>query len=74
MDKLTALKTLANAYWYLMEKGLTIPLRATFTTDLTAAHIISAKFGYVRRSLSLLDIRRNPKSTEGMNGKMPTFF
>ena len=65
MNKLTALSKLANAYHYLFPD-----------TDVhqDALNILSDKFHYTRRSLTLLDLAPQPKNTEGLNGKGPKFF
>lgn len=68
LTKLDALRTLANAYWY------------AFYTDkyalgaYSAADIIGASFGYVRRSMTLEDLKPAPVVNEGYNGRMPTHF
>ena len=63
LTKLTELSKLASAYYYL------IPEASNETLVL-----ISDKFGYVRRSLSIEDLEPQPACTEGLNGKGPTHF
>lgn len=62
MNRLEALKTLARAYWH---------IRTTQQTagDIEAALVLEDKFGYIRRSLTLTDIK---PCMEGFNGRMPT--
>ena len=64
MNKLTALSKLANAFYYLYPTG----------APQNALDILSDKFHYIRRSLTMLDLAPQSKSTEGMNPKGPTFF
>ena len=64
MNKFEAMKTLANAYWY---------VRDIYGKDEAAAHL-EDKFGYVRRSLTLEDLRPVPVKDEGLNGRMPVYF
>ena len=62
MDKLDALLILSNAYWY---------VRDIYGND-EAAGILHYKFNRTRRSLLIEDLR--PAKSEGLNGRMPTFF
>jgi hypothetical protein len=66
MNKLTALSKLSSAYHYLF----LFPTGA----EQDALDILSDKFHYIRRSLTMLDLAPQSKSTEGMNPKGPTFF
>ena len=70
MNKLTALSKLANAYHHLM--GL--PKEKWFTSDYAAADTLADKFGYIRRSMSIEDLKPQPKCTEGLNPAGPKFF
>ena len=67
MNRLSALSKLANAYHYL----LSIPIDVG---DAIAVTELADKFGYIRRSLRIGDLKPQSKSTEGMNPKGPTFF
>jgi hypothetical protein len=62
--KLEALKTLGQAYHYLL--GKEGPNEAT--------HTIADKFGYLRRSLRIEDLAPKTDNNEGYNGKMPSYF
>ena len=64
MNKLTALSKLSSAYHYL------------FPTDAgqDALNLLSDKFHYLRRSLTLLDLAPQPKSAEGMNPTGPRYL
>lgn len=64
MNKLTALKTLANAYWY---------VRDVYGND-EAAGILHYKFNRERRMLMLEDLKPASVVNEGLNGPMPRFF
>lgn len=63
MNKLTALKILADAYWH--QSG---------TAGSQSTAILEDKFGHVRRSITLEDLKPEPKCEEGFNGRMPTHF
>jgi hypothetical protein len=61
LTKLDALRILASAYYYV--------------NDIEAASVLGHAFGYVRRSLSLDDLRPKFEGiVEGFNGRMPTHF
>jgi hypothetical protein len=62
MNKLTALSKLANAYHYL------------FPNNDDALNVLSDKFHYIRRSLTILDLAPWPKSTEGLNPSGPKYL
>jgi hypothetical protein len=64
MNKLTALSKLASAYHYLFPTG----------AEQEALNVLSDKFGYIRRSLSIEDLKTQPKCTEGLNPAGPKFF
>jgi hypothetical protein len=64
-DKLTALSTLAHAFHYVVE---TYPAGSG---GRGAMHILADKFGYIRRSLRIEDLKP-VKCNEGWNGKGPT--
>lgn len=65
MNKLTALSKLASAYHHLV--GVTVG-------EAQVADIMYDKFHYIRRSLTIEDLKPQPKSTEGLNPKGPTHF
>jgi hypothetical protein len=64
MNKLTALSKLANAYWY---------VRDTYGYAETA-QLLDYKFGCIRRSLSIEDLKPQPKNAEGMNPSGPKYL
>jgi hypothetical protein len=64
MNKLTALSKLASAWYYLLDQE---------TVD-DSLDLIGKNFHYIRRSLRLIDLKPQPKCTEGFNGKGPTHF
>ena len=64
MNKLTALSKLAGAYHYLLQSN---PYDSSIDE-------LASKFHYVRRSLSIEDLKPAPKDTEGFNPKMPVHF
>ena len=68
--RLDALRILANAYHYL----LGLPESKWLVTDLNATEILRDKFHHVRRSLTLMDLKPQPKSAEGWNGRGPTWL
>jgi hypothetical protein len=70
MNKLSALSKLANAYHHFV----TGETQEIGSGDIQAATILAEKFGYVRRSLTIEDLKPQPKCIEGFNGKMPTHF
>ena len=63
MNKLSALSKLANAFHYLHTQNVHEGLE-----------ILANKFGYIRRSLRIEDLKPAKADAEGLNGKMPTFF
>jgi hypothetical protein len=71
MNKLTALSKLANAYHYLNDS---MERMADYGHDIEAQHTLFDKFGYIRRSLSIDDLKPQPKSAEGLNPAGPKFF
>jgi hypothetical protein len=64
MNKLTALSKLSSAYHYLFPTG----------AEQDALNLLSDKFHYLRRSLTLLDLAPQSKSTEGLNPVGPKYF
>jgi len=65
MNRLTALSKLANAYHdQLAQHGCMSE----------AVAILEEKFGYIRRSLTLQDLKPQPKNAEGLNPVGPKFF
>ena len=66
-DKLTALSTLAHAFHYVVD---TYPAGSG---GRGAMHILDDKFGYIRRSLQIQELKP-VKCTEGINGKGPTWL
>ena len=71
MDKLSALRILSNAYWYIHTRGY---YQWGNSGDFDAAFLLDNKFNYVRRSLMLGDLEPPVKFQEGFNGRMPTYF
>ena len=72
MDKLSALRILSNAYWYIRTTGDIISVDSG---DFDAALLLDNRFNYVRRSLMLTDLEPTPvEFQEGYNGRMPAFF
>ena len=71
MNKLTALSKLAGAYHYLFPPDVTVYAEPA---DIEAIDTLAQRFHYIRRSLTLADLKPAPKSEEGYNGRMPTFF
>ena len=69
MTKLSALSKLANAYHHFV----TGETQEIGSGDIQAATILAEKFGYVRRSLTIEDLKP-VKYVEGMNGKGPTWL
>jgi hypothetical protein len=69
MTKIDALRILSNAYWYL---HIDRPVPVQFEND--AQVLIEDRFGYVRRSMSIKDLRPVPVVHEGYNGRMSTHF
>jgi hypothetical protein len=65
MNKLTALSKLASAY----HDQFAQPTDTQDTLD-----VLNDKFGYIRRSLSIEDLKPQPKCTEGLNPAGPKFF
>jgi len=65
ITKLDALGKLANAYHYL----LGLPESKWLVTDFNATEILQDKFHHVRRSMTLMDLKPQPKSAEGWNGQ-----
>jgi hypothetical protein len=63
MNKLTALSKLANAYWH--QGG---------PAGSSATSMLEEKFGYIRRSMTLEDLKPQPKSTEGLNPAGPKYL
>lgn len=71
MNKLSALSKLAGAYHHF----ITDETQKFVAGDMLAAGLLSDKFHYIRRSLTLADLKPQPKQTaEGYNGRMPTHF
>ena len=70
LTKLDALGKLANAYHYLL--GLSEG--NWLVTDFNAIEILQDKFHHVRRSITLRDLKPQPKSAEGWNGRGPTWL
>ena len=70
LTKLDALGKLANAYHYL----LGLPESKWLVTDFNAIEILQDKFHHVRRSITLRDLKPQPKSAEGWNGRGPTWL
>ena len=70
MNKLSALSKLANAYHHFV----TGETQEIGSGDIQAATILAEKFGYVRRSLTIEDLKPQPKCIEGFNPKGPTHF
>ena len=68
--RLDALRILANAYHYL----LGLPESKWLVTDFNATEILQDKFHHMRRSLTLTDLKPQPKSAEGWNGRGPTWL
>ena len=68
--RLDALLILANAYHYL----LGLPESKWLVTDFNATEILQDKFHHVRRSITLRDLKPQPKSAEGWNGRGPTWL
>jgi len=68
--RLDALRILANAYHYL----LGLPESKWLVTDFNATEILQDKFHHVRRSITLRDLKPQPKSAEGGNGRGPTWL
>ena len=65
MNKLSALSKLSSAYHYLFPTG----------APQEALNILSDKFHYTRRSLTLLDLApKTPEPAEGLNPTGPKFF
>ena len=62
MTRVDALKILARAYWHIRTTQQT-------NADIEAALLLEEKFGYIRRSLTLADLK---PCLEGFNGKGPT--
>ena len=69
LTKLDALRILSNAYWHL--NAYWYP-EAKFDSQF----ILVDKFGYVRRSMTLEDLKPQEHyvTNEGYNGKMPQYF
>ncbi len=68
MNKLTALSKLAGAYHYLYT-------RDSADSEIPARVELDVRFGQIRRSLSIEDLKPQPKHiAEGYNGRMPTHF
>jgi hypothetical protein len=70
MNKLTALSKLAGAYHHLDLSDIAIDE----VIDEEAFTILASKFGYIRRSLRIEDLKPAPKDTEGLNPKGPVHF
>ena len=68
--RLDALRILGNAYHYL----LGLPESKWLVTDFNATEILQDKFHHVRRSMTLMDLKPQPKSAEGWNGRGPTWL
>jgi hypothetical protein len=64
MNKLTALSKLSSAYHYLFPTG----------AGQDALNMLSDKFHYVRRSMTLLDLAPQPKDAEGLNPAGPKYL
>lgn len=65
MNKLKALQTLSEAYWY---------VRNAYG-NAEAAGILEDRFHTIRRSLqNLNDLRPLEQNNEGYNGRMPKYF
>ena len=64
MNKLTALSRLSSAYWY---------IRDTYGNGETS-NVLEDKFGYIRRSLNLEDLKPAPKDAEGLNPAGPKYL
>lgn len=63
MNKLTALSKLSSAYWY---------IRNVYGNG-EPSNVLADKFGYVRRSLDLEDLRPR-KENEGLNPAGPRYL
>jgi hypothetical protein len=63
--KLDALRILAHAYWCIVPEA-----------DSDTQFILIDKFGYVRRSMTLEDLKPQEHyvTNEGYNGRMPQYF
>ena len=71
MDKLSALSKLAGAYHHF----ITGDTQEIAVGDLQAAEELAHRFHYIRRSLTLADLKPQPKQTaEGLNPTGPKFF
>ena len=70
LTKLDALGKLANAYHYLL--GLSES--NWLVTDFNAIEILQDKFHHVRRSITLRDLKPQPKSAEGWNPAGPRYL
>jgi len=67
LTKLDAMRILGNAFWYVVNNY------PAGRGERGAQHILEDKFGYVRRSFSITDLKPQI-STEGWNPKGPTHF
>ena len=65
ITKLDALRILGNAYWHLSPNQ---------DWPLNPMDILHTEFHHVRRSLTLMDLKPQPKSAEGWNGRGPTWL
>jgi hypothetical protein len=64
MNKLTALSKLASAYH-------SVPEESGYPT---AKDLLDDRFGYIRSSLRIEDLKPLPKCAEGLNPVGPKFF
>jgi hypothetical protein len=72
MNKLTALSKLANAY-HTLQSSAPRSTHGSGPGDSEALAVLRNAFGYVRRSLTISDLRPRTNA-EGFNGKMPSYF
>ena len=71
LTKLDALRILGNAYWHLSpNQDWTLNPMDIFP----GCSILYTKFHHVRRSMTLMDLKPQPKSAEGWNGRGPTWL
>lgn len=70
MNKLSALSKLASAYHHLKA----LPEDQWLTSDFDAMVMLVTKFGYIRRSLRVEDLKPQPRCTEGYSPRGPQHF